>query len=110
MLCFAGFVITGKRATKLSAIICEIISFVTFLAAEYAALIAGTAILIENEGGGIAVTEAIQITNSSFTDFGYLRSIIFELAAGTAVMIIIGIIYFLKRKYTRPLTISKNIL
>ena len=103
MLCFAGFVITGKRATKLSAIICEIISFVTFLAAEYAAL-------IENEGGGIAVTEAIQITNSSFTDFGYLRSIIFELAAGTAVMIIIGIIYFLKRKYTRPLTISKNIL
>ncbi len=110
LLCFAGFVVTGKRATRLSAVICGIISFLVFLAAEYAALIAGTAILIENEGGGIAVTEAIQITNASFADFGYLRSIIIELAVGTAVMIIIGIIYFLKRKYTRPLTISKNIL
>lgn len=110
LLCFAGFVVTGKRATKLSAVICEIISFLVFIAAEYAALIAGTAILIENEGGGIAVTEAIQITNASFADGGYLFSILIELAVGTATMIIIGIIYFLKRKYTRPLTISKNIL
>lgn len=110
VLCFAGFVVTGNRATKLSAVICEIISFLTFLAAEYAALIAGTAILIENEGGGIAVSEAIQITNASFADMGYLLSIIIEIVTGAVVMIIIGIIYFLKRKYTRPLTISKNIL
>ncbi len=110
VLCFAGFVITGKRATKLSAVICEIISFLIFIAAEYAALIAETAILIENEGGGIAVTEAIQITNSSFFDWGYLWSVLFEIAIGTAVMMLIGAAYFLKRKYTRPLKISKNVL
>ena len=67
-------------------------------------------ILIEREGGGIAVTEAMEMTNISFTDMSYLNTIIFELIVGTVVMILIGIVYFLKRSYTRPLKISKNVL
>lgn len=109
-LAFGGFVVTGKRATKLSAVICEVISFITFVFAEYLALIASMSILIENEGGGIAVTEAIEVTNESLSDESYLYTILLEIAVGTAIMVIIGVAYFLKRKYTRPLRISKNIL
>jgi len=107
---FCGFVVTGERATRLSAVICGFISFIFFLAAEYVALVAGMSILIEREGGGIAVTEAMEMTNISFTDMSYLNTIIFELIVGTVVMILIGIVYFLKRSYTRPLKISKNVL
>ncbi len=109
-LSFGGFVLTGKRATKLSAVICEIISFFAFLAAEYMAIIANIAVLIEKEGGGIAVSEAIEVTNDSLKDLSYLNTIILDIIIGSAIMIIIGIAYFLKRKYTRPLKISKNVL
>ncbi len=108
--CFAGFVITGKRATKLSAVICEIISVMIFVAAEYMAQVANMAVLIEQHGGGIAVSEAISATNSSIEDTSYLNILLIEMIVGILVMMIIGIIYFLKRKYTRPLKISKNIL
>ena len=68
-LSFLGFLVTGNRATRLSAVICEIISVITMIAAEYTALIAGVSILIEHEGGGIAVTEAIEVTNASFDKY-----------------------------------------
>ncbi len=107
---FSGFVVTGNRATRKSAVICFVLSCIVFAAAEYVSLVAGLAVLIEREGGGIAVTEAIQVTNSSFTDMNYLLAILPELGVGLAVMAIVGVVYFLKRKYTRPLTISKNVL
>ena len=108
--CFGGFVVTGERATKLSAVVCGAISFLFFLAAEYMALAAGMSILIEHEGGGIAVTEAMEMTNISLTDISYLKAILLEIAVGSAVMIAVGVVYFLKRMLTRPLKISKNIL
>lgn len=108
--CFGGFVVTGERATKLSAVVCGAISFLFFLAAEYMALVAGMSILIEHEGGGIAVTEAMEMTNISLTDISYLKAILLEIAVGSAVMIAVGVVYFLKRMLTRPLKISKNIL
>lgn len=107
---FAGYVIAGKRATKLSAVFCEIISFAAFLCAEYCAIVANMAILIERQGGGIVVTEAIESTNNSFSTYTILNSVIFEILIGTAIMAVIGVAYFLKRKYTRPLKISNNIL
>lgn len=109
-LSFAGFVITGQRATKKSAVICAVISFVMFAAAEYMALVANMAILIEQAGGGIALSEAIDATNSGFGDFSFTNSVLTDILIGTVVIIIVGIIYFLKRKYTRPLKISKNVL
>ena len=74
------------------------------------ALVAGMSILIEHEGGGIAVTEAMEMTNISLTDISYLKAILLEIAVGSAVMIAVGVVYFLKRMLTRPLKISKNIL
>ena len=74
------------------------------------ALAAGMSILIEHEGGGIAVTEAMEMTNISLTDISYLKAILLEIAVGSAVMIAVGVVYFLKRMLTRPLKISKNIL
>lgn len=109
-LCFAGFVVAGRRATRKSAVICMIIAVFAFAAAEYMALVASMAVLIEREGGGIAVSEAIFATNMSFKDQNYLMSILIESGIGIGVMIVVGIAYFLKRKYTRPLKISKNIL
>lgn len=109
-LSFLGFLVTGNRATRLSAVICEIISVITMIAAEYTALIAGVSILIEHEGGGIAVTEAIEVTNASFASTDYLLSVIFEIGTATVIMLIVGGIYFLKRHLTRPLKISKNVL
>lgn len=107
---FAGFVIAGKRATRLSAVICEVIAFIAFLFAEYLALIANMAILIERNGGGIVVTEAIESTNASFMTFSILNGIVLELIIGTALMAVIGVLYFFKRALTRPLKISKNLL
>ena len=107
---FAGYVVAGKRATKLSAIICEVIAFLAFMFAEYCALVANMAILIERNGGGIVVTEAIESINSSFFTFSILNDVILEIIIGTAVMAVIGIIYFVKRMTTRPLKISKNLL
>lgn len=107
---FAGFVVTGNRATRKSAVICFIMSCVVFFAAEYASLVAGLAVLIEREGGGIAVTEAIQVTNANFADMNNISLVLPEILIGIAVMAAAGIVYFLKRNYTRPLTISKNIL
>ena len=109
-LSFAGFVVTGKRATKKSGVICVALSFLIFAAGEYMANVAKTAIYIENEGGGIAVSEAIYQTNTFLSDGDYMKTIILDLAIGLAAMILVGIVYFLKRKYTRPLKISKNVL
>lgn len=110
VLSFIGFVITGSRATKKSAVICEIISCVIFLCAEYVSLVMGAAISIERLGGGIAVSEAIDITNAGLTDIGFVMSLVPELCIGIMIIVAVGIIYFLKRKYTRPMKISKNIL
>lgn len=110
VLTFIGFVITGSRATKKSAVICECISCVFFLAAEYVSLVLGSAISIERLGGGIAVSEAIDITNTGLEDGGYIMSLIPELCVGIGIIVAVGIVYFLKRKYTRPMKISKNIL
>lgn len=107
---FMGFVLAGQRATKKSGIICSVIAFIVMIAAEYIAIVTNMAILIEHQGGGIAITEAISATNMSLTDSDFLFSVIIDLIIGTAVIIIIGIGYFLKRKFTRPLKISKNIL
>ena len=107
---FGGYVVAGKRATRLSAVICEIIAFLTFLFAEYCAVVINMAIRIEGNGGGIVVTEAIESTNSNIMTFGILNDLVFELILGTAVMAVIGVIYFLKRMFTRPLKISKNLL
>ena len=109
-LTFIGFVITGHRATKKSGVICAFISVVAFLAAEYVAMILNTAIMIEREGGGIALSESIYITNSSFEDTANLWALVPELSIGVSIIIVVGIVYLLKRKYTRPMKISKNIL
>lgn len=107
---FIGFVVTGQRATRKSAVICIFISAVTLIIAEYAAIIANMAILIEQKGGGIAVSEAIEATNMSLLDIDYMLSVLLDIAVGIILIIVIGVIYFLKRKYTRPLKISENIL
>lgn len=110
LLSFVGFVVTGQRATVKSAIICTLISGVIFLTAEYIALVANMAILIERAGGGIAVSEAMEVINASFGDISYLTPVLTDTAIGFGLMIAAGIVYFLKRKYTRPLKISQNIL
>lgn len=110
ILSFMGFVVTGQRATRKSAIICMIISAAVLMLAEYTAIVANMAILIELEGGGIAVSEAIEATGMSLTDKDYLFSVLFDIATGIVIINITGVVYFLKRKYTRPLKISENIL
>ncbi len=110
LLSFIGFVVVGQRATKKSAVICMIISFLVLIASEYISIAANMAILIEQKGGGIAVSEAIQATNMSFMDFDFMFSSLMDIAVGTVIIILSGIIYFLKRKYTRPLKISQNVL
>ena len=107
---FIGFVVTGKRATVQSAIVCAVISWLIYILAEYAAIVAGMAVLIEQEGGGIAVSEAMQVINDSFSDMSYLMPIINEIIIASVFMAITGGIYFLKRSLTRPFKISKNIL
>lgn len=107
---FCGFVVCGRRATRKSAVICMIISGLVFLAAEYLAMIMAMAIEIEKLSGSIAITEAIRATNMSFSEQSYLYSVLIELGIGLLVMLITGAVYFLKRKYTRPLKISRNIL
>lgn len=109
-LSFTGFVIAGQRATRKSAVICIFISIAILLLAEYTAIVANMAILIEQEGGGIAVSEAINAIAMSLTDRDYLFSVLFDIATGIVIINLTGVIYFLKRKYTRPLKISKNIL
>ncbi len=110
VLSFIGFVVTGKRATVKSAVICTAISGIIFLAAEYLAMVANMAILIEQAGGGIAVAEAIEVINESFRDISYLMPVINDTVAGIVLMGAAGMIYFLKRKLTRPLKISENVL
>lgn len=107
---FGGYVVAGRRATRLSAVICEIIAVFTLTLAEYIAMIANMAISIERNGGGIAVTEAIESTNSTFSDYSILNAFIMEILIGIGVMAVTGVIYFLKRKFTRPSKISKNLL
>ncbi len=109
-LSYTGFVITGQRATKKSAVICTFLSAIVFAAAEYTAMVANMAILIEEQGGGIAVSEAIDSINDGLGNMLYTEQFINDLLIGAVVMLVVGIIYFLKRKYTRPLKISKNIL
>ena len=110
LLSFIGFIVTGQRATKKSAVICELISAVVFLIAEYVALVANMSILIEQKGGGIAVSEAMRAVNMSFGDTSFMLATGLDIVIGLAVMALVGVAYFLKRKYTRPLKISKNIL
>ncbi|MBQ9460725.1 MAG: hypothetical protein IJU51_02240 [Clostridia bacterium] len=110
VLSFGGFVVTGRRATKKSAVICEIISALVFILSEYVAMIMETAILIEREGGGIAVSESISITNSGLADTSVLMSVLPELIVGLVLMVAVGIVYLLKRIFTRPMKISKNLL
>lgn len=110
VLSYCGFVVAGRRATRKSALICFGIQLISFAAAEYAALVANMAIMIENEGGGIAVAEAIVSTNTGFADQGYLFSALIELGIGFAVITAVGFAYFLKRSLTRPTKISKNLL
>ena len=107
---FMGFVITGQRATRKSAIICIFISTGVLVLAEYVAIIANMAILIEQKGGGIAVSEAIEAINMSLTDMDYMISVLFDILIGIVTINLTGAVYFLKRKYTRPLKISQNIL
>ncbi len=107
---FCGFVVAGKRATRRSAVICEILAFLTLLAAEYVATVANMAILIERNGGGIAVTEAIEIANTSLSNYSIMNTIVLEILIGTGVMVLIGVLYFIKRSVTRPNKISKNLL
>ena len=68
------------------------------------------AVLIERAGGGIAVSEAMDVINASFTDFQYLMPIINNVIIGSLLMAAVGVIYFLKRNFTRPFKISKNVL
>ncbi len=110
VLSFCGFVVTGRRATRKSAVICEIISALVFILSEYAAMIMETAIMIEREGGGIAVTEAADIINSGLGDMSVLMSGLTEVLVGLVVMAAVGGIYLLKRALTRPTKISKNLL
>ena len=110
VLTFLGFIVTGIRATKKSAVICAAISCVVFLAAEYAALVFNSAVSIEHLGGGIAVAEAVDITNFSLQDKGYLLSILPEISIGITLIVLSGVVYLIKRAKTRPTKISKNIL
>ena len=110
LLSFIGFVVTGKRATVQSALLCAALSAVVFLLAEYAAMVANMAVLIEQAGGGIAVSEAMEVINASFGDFSYVRPVLTDTVIGFVLMLAAGAVYFLKRKLTRPLKISDNIL
>ncbi len=107
---FGGFVVAGERATRKSGIICAVIAFVVLLFAEYTAMVANMAILIERAGGGIAVSEAMNVINIGFADFSNLLPALIDVLIGSALIGVTGLLYFLKRKYTRPLKISKNIL
>ena len=110
VLTFAGFVVTGRRATKKSGVICTVIAMVFYALSEYAAMVWETAVFIEREGGGIAVSEAVGIINSGLADHTYLLALLTELAIGFVLIVLTGVGYFLKRKYTRPMKISKNLL
>lgn len=107
---FIGFVVTGRRATVKSALICAAVSGIIFIASEYLAMVASMAILIERNGGGIAVSEAIDIINASFGDISYVMPVIIDSITGLGLMTVTGVVYFLKRAFTRPLKISDNIL
>ncbi|GEM_PF-4884611 len=110
VLAYCGFVVTGRRANKKSGIICAAMSVVIFLLSEYAAMVLETAILIEREGGGIAVSESVDITNAGLSDPSYLMTLLPEYIIGVAVVLAVGAVYFLKRSLTRPVKISKNLL
>lgn len=110
ILAFMGFVVTGRRATKKSGIICTVIAMLFYALSQYAAVVLETAILIEREGGGIAVAEAMNITHSGLTDSSYRIDFLVGIAIGCGLIIAVGVAYFLKRKFTRPMKISKNLL
>lgn len=110
VLSFMGFVITGERATKKSAVICILISLAIFIITEYLSIVVNMAILIERQGGGIAVSEAINAVGMSLSDNDFFTSVLIDTAIGIMTIIAAGFIYFLKRKYTRPLKISENLL
>ena len=107
---FIGFVVTGRRATVKSAVICAVLSWLIYILAEYTAIIANMAILIEQAGGGIAVSEAVDVINASLADTTYLMPIVNNIIFSSLFMALIGMIYFLKRNFTRPFKISQNIL
>ncbi len=110
ILSFCGFVVTGRRATKKSGVICSIISVLIFAVSEYAAMVLETAIYIEREGGGIAVSESIGITNSGLMDASAAATLLPEVSIGIIVILAAGAVYFLKRALTRPMKISGNLL
>ncbi len=110
LLTFVGFVVTGQRATRKSGVICTVIAMIFYVLSEYTAMVLETAIFIEREGGGMAVAEAIAITHSSLTDQSYLMNFLIELLIGFVLILVTGAAYFLKRKFTRPMKISRNLL
>lgn len=110
VLCFAGFVVTGKRATKLSGVICALIAVVIFTVSQYAAEVLKTAIELEKEGYKIAVTASMDIVQQMLEDADRFYVFAQQIGIGTGVIILTGVAYFLKRKYTRPMKISKNLL
>ena len=110
ILSFLGFILTGNLATKKSAVICEIISALIFIAAEYISLVVKTALLIERNGGGIAISKSIGKTNTFLSDGDYLLRHLVETGTGLILIAAAGIIYLLKRNHTRPMKISKNLL
>ncbi len=110
VLCFMGFVVTGKRANKISAVICAVIAALAFLLAEYLSVVLQTAIDIERQGGGIAVSEAIDIIRQSVEAPEGLQPYVTDTCVGIGAIVLVGFLYFLKRRYTRPTRLSKNLL
>ena len=110
VLTFCGFVVLGRRATKLSGVICALISLVFFALAEYISMVVQTAVDIERDGGGIEIARSADIINLSLKESETVQMYIPEAVVGVALIILTGIVYFIKRSLTRPMKISKNLL
>ena len=110
LLCFFGFVAVGQRATKISGIICAVISILIFMLSEYISMVVQMAVGIERDDGGIEVARSIEYINVSLQDSDTLMSYMPEVLIGVGAILLTGFVYFLKRKFTRPMRISKNIL
>lgn len=110
VLTFSGFVMVGGRATKLSGVICALISALVFAAAEYVSMIVQTAVDIERDGGGIEIARSADIINLSLREPETLQMYLPETLVGIGLILVIGTAYFIKRKLTRPMRVSKNLL
>ena len=110
VLTFSGFVVVGGRATKLSGVICALISALVFAAAEYVSMIVQTAVDIERDGGGIEIARSADIINLSLREPETLQMYLPETLVGIGLILVIGTAYFIKRKLTRPMRVSKNLL